>query len=69
MITANRYRDKTVIKDLALAIGDESPARPLKIMHVCGTHENTISRYGLRELLPEDVEVIAGPGVIPRYSK
>jgi len=62
VLTANRYRDKTVIKDLALAIGDESPARPLKIMHVCGTHENTISRYGLRELLPEDVEVIAGPG-------
>ena len=33
-----------------------------KIMHVCGTHEDTITRYGIRSLLPENVEVISGPG-------
>jgi hydrogenase expression/formation protein HypD len=33
-----------------------------KICHVCGTHEWTITHYGLRSLLPETVEVIAGPG-------
>jgi hydrogenase expression/formation protein HypD len=31
-------------------------------MHVCGTQEITISRFGLRNLLPEGVRVIAGPG-------
>ncbi len=30
--------------------------------HVCGTHEWTITHFGLRSLLPENVEVIAGPG-------
>jgi len=34
----------------------------VKICHVCGTHEWTIMRYGLRSLLPKNLEVIAGPG-------
>lgn len=34
----------------------------IKIMHVCGTHEYTISRYGLRCLLPVNLQVISGPG-------
>lgn len=34
----------------------------INIMHVCGTHEHTITYYGLRTLLPENVNVIAGPG-------
>jgi len=34
----------------------------IKICHVCGTHEWTITHYGLRSLLPKNVEVIAGPG-------
>jgi hydrogenase expression/formation protein HypD len=35
---------------------------PLKLMHVCGTHEQSIVQYGLRSLLPDTVEIIAGPG-------
>ena len=31
-------------------------------MHVCGTHEATIVRHGLRAILPKNVEVRAGPG-------
>ncbi|MFX0033336.1 MAG: hydrogenase formation protein HypD [Candidatus Hodarchaeota archaeon] len=36
--------------------------RPIKLMHVCGTHEHTISKYGLRTLLPKEIEVVSGPG-------
>jgi len=36
--------------------------RRTKIMHVCGTHEQTITKHGLRAMLPENVEVVAGPG-------
>ncbi len=36
--------------------------RTIKICHVCGTHEHTVTRFGLRSLLPPNVEVIAGPG-------
>lgn len=34
----------------------------VKLMHVCGTHEQEITRHGLRHLLPKNVEVVAGPG-------
>ncbi|MBD3254264.1 MAG: hydrogenase formation protein HypD [Candidatus Lokiarchaeota archaeon] len=36
--------------------------RRVKLMHVCGTHEHTISKYGLRTLLPDNLEIISGPG-------
>ncbi len=34
----------------------------IKIMNFCGTHEWTITHYGLRSLMPRNVELIAGPG-------
>lgn len=37
-------------------------ATPIKIMHVCGSHEHTIMENGIRTLLPEEVEIVAGPG-------
>ena len=37
-------------------------ATPVKIMHVCGSHEHTIMENGIRSLLPDDVEIVAGPG-------
>ncbi|MFW9820736.1 MAG: hydrogenase formation protein HypD, partial [Candidatus Thorarchaeota archaeon] len=36
--------------------------KPVKFMHVCGTHEHTISKYGLRTLIPKEIEVLSGPG-------
>lgn len=36
--------------------------RKIKIMHVCGTHEHTISKYGIRSILPKELEIISGPG-------
>ncbi len=36
--------------------------RKVKFMHVCGTHEHTISKYGLRTLIPKEIEVLSGPG-------
>ncbi len=37
-------------------------ASEIKIMGFCGTHEHTITYYGLRYLMPEGIELIAGPG-------
>ena len=31
-------------------------------MEVCGTHTMAISRYGLRQLIPENINLISGPG-------
>ncbi|KKM98604.1 hypothetical protein LCGC14_1156230 [marine sediment metagenome] len=36
--------------------------KPVKFMHVCGTHEHTISKFGLRSLLPKEIEILSGPG-------
>ena len=35
---------------------------PVKIMNFCGTHEYTITYYGLRSLMPKSIELIPGPG-------
>ncbi len=45
------------IHELAYAIG-----RPVQLMEVCGTHSHAIGRYGLRQLLPETVRLVSGPG-------
>lgn len=34
----------------------------IKVMHVCGTHEHTVTHNGLRSLVPPQLEIIAGPG-------
>jgi hydrogenase expression/formation protein HypD len=36
--------------------------RPVKIMNVCGGHERSITQAGLRGALPENVQLIPGPG-------
>jgi hydrogenase expression/formation protein HypD len=38
-------------------------ARPgLTFMEVCGTHTMAIARYGLKELLPQGMRLVSGPG-------
>ncbi len=37
-------------------------ARPLQIMEVCGGHTHAIFRYGIQQMLPEEVEFVHGPG-------
>ena len=43
---------------------------PLKIMEVCGGHTHSIFKYGIEEVLPNNIELIHGPGcpvcVMPR---
>jgi hydrogenase expression/formation protein HypD len=36
--------------------------RKIKIMNVCGSHEHTIAFSGMRSLMPENLELIPGPG-------
>jgi len=60
---ANPYRSRKIVKELTSALNFAAKGlKKKKIMHVCGTHEHEISRYGLRQLLPENIKLIAGPG-------
>lgn len=36
--------------------------KPVRIMEVCGTHTHAIFQYGIRQVLPENVRLISGPG-------
>ncbi len=36
--------------------------RPLKLMEVCGTHTVAIFRHGIRDVIPEEISLISGPG-------
>src|SRR5262245_47974733 len=36
--------------------------RPIQIMEVCGGHTHSIFRYGLKQMLPPEVEFVHGPG-------
>lgn len=37
-------------------------SRPVTLMHVCGSHEQAIARYGLRARFPAQLRVQMGPG-------
>jgi hydrogenase expression/formation protein HypD len=56
------FRDRELAKRLTQGIHALKPSRPIKICHICGTHEWTITHNGIRALLPENVSLIAGPG-------
>jgi hydrogenase expression/formation protein HypD len=36
--------------------------RPLQIMEVCGGHTHAIFRYGIGTMLPDEIELVHGPG-------
>jgi hydrogenase expression/formation protein HypD len=50
------------IEELAKFIEDRAPQRPSTIMEVCGTHTMSIARWGIKDLLPERMRLISGPG-------
>ena len=55
------YRNPSYIKALSTQIKKESKSK-INIMEVCGGHTHTIMKYGLTQLLPENIEFVHGPG-------
>jgi hydrogenase expression/formation protein HypD len=60
-----RFRDPgraralaATLEQLCTQIGRDS----VSVMHVCGSHEQSIAKFGLRTLLPKSLNVIMGPG-------
>jgi len=59
----SRFRDPRLARAIVSRIWHLSKGLgDIQIMHVCGTHEWTITHWGIRALLPENVRVRAGPG-------
>ncbi len=36
--------------------------RPIRLMELCGTHAETIAKHGIKNLMPENIKLISGPG-------
>jgi hydrogenase expression/formation protein HypD len=59
----DEYRDRRVARAVAAAIARAAdPATSYHFMEFCGGHTHAISRYGLEDLLPDNVRMIHGPG-------
>lgn len=62
---------KRLIWKYATEIKEQEKCEQIKIMNFCGTHEWTTTHYGLRDLLPPFLDLVAGPGcpvcVVPAY--
>ena len=57
----DEYRDPDRIEHLVAQIGKTS-RKPIKLMEVCGTHTVTIYRNGIKDLLPDHITLVSGPG-------
>ena len=59
-----KAEEREFARELVQKIGEmaASTGRKLRFMEVCGTHTVAIFRAGLRQMLPETVELVSGPG-------
>ena len=57
----DEYRDPVAVKELARKITEISH-KPARFMEVCGTHTVALFRHGIRDFLPDRIELISGPG-------
>jgi hydrogenase expression/formation protein HypD len=60
-----KFRDPGRARALTAAIErvlDDVGRERVSVMHVCGSHEQSIAKFGLRSALPRRLSVIMGPG-------
>ena len=59
----DEFRDAKLGQVLAGEIlAEVDPHRHYKVMEVCGGHTHSIYKYGIDDLLPDNVELVHGPG-------
>jgi len=59
----DEFRDPLAIAQTAEEIRRiADPRRHYRLMEVCGGHTHAIYRFGLKDLLPDNVELVHGPG-------
>ena len=59
----DEYRNGALARDIAARIAQDAvPGRHYQFMEFCGGHTHAISRYGIEDLLPANVQLVHGPG-------
>lgn len=59
-----KFRDPQLARSMAASMQRmvDEIGRKVAVMHVCGSHEQAIAKFGLRSLFPKQLDVIMGPG-------
>ncbi|MCG8403953.1 MAG: hydrogenase formation protein HypD [Phycisphaerales bacterium] len=57
----DEYRDADAAQRFARAVRDVT-TRPHRLMEICGGQTHSIVKYGIDELLPDEITLIHGPG-------
>jgi hydrogenase expression/formation protein HypD len=59
----DEFRQRDLAQQLAAAIRHEvDPGRQYNLMEFCGGHTHAIFRYGVQDLMPDNVKFVHGPG-------
>ncbi len=59
----DEFRDSKLIRQAAEEIRRlADPARDYRLMEVCGGHTHAIYRFALKDVLPDNIELVHGPG-------
>lgn len=59
----DEFRDPKLIGKVAREIRAAADTnRAYNIMEVCGTHTMSIFRFGLKDMLPQNIKLVSGPG-------
>ncbi|HHS13205.1 MAG TPA: hydrogenase formation protein HypD [bacterium] len=58
----DEYRQIEAVQQFIGLIHEVAGSRLMTFMEVCGTHTMAIARSGIRQLLPETLSLISGPG-------
>ncbi|MCG8698376.1 MAG: hydrogenase formation protein HypD [Bacteroidales bacterium] len=57
----DEFRRADLVKELLHKIKSES-IKKIKIMEVCGGHTMAIHKFGIKSLLPDNIQLVSGPG-------
>jgi len=59
----DEFRDSSLAGALARRIARLAEGSPeITLMEVCGTHTVTVFKHGIKDLIPDNVKLLAGPG-------
>jgi hydrogenase expression/formation protein HypD len=55
------FRERKPVLNVARRLG-EITTRPIRLMEVCGGHTMAVHRFGLKNLIPPNIQLLSGPG-------
>ena len=58
----DEFRDADIVSKLEKKININNVGKKINLMEVCGGHTHAIYKYGLQEILPDEINLLSGPG-------